>query len=67
MLILRTPEEIKSYIEGYNACYNQYNEFLKKRPIHKAKLKMKLMVEAVNNAMLFTEEGDDNATNKTSS
>ena len=58
-MILRSSDEIKAYIEGYNACYHQYNEFLKKRPVYKAQMKMKLMMEAVNNAMVFTE-GNEN-------
>ncbi len=44
----RTEAEIKAYIDGYNACYKQFCECLKVRPLWKAIKKMDLFVTAVN-------------------
>lgn len=44
----RTEAEIKAYVDGYNACYKQFCECLKVRPLWKAVKKMGLFVTAVN-------------------
>ena len=44
----RTEAEINAYVEGYNACYKQFCECLKIRPLWKAIKKMDLFVTAVN-------------------
>ena len=44
----RTEAEIKAYVDGYNACYKQFCECLKVRPLWKAVEKMGLFVTAVN-------------------
>jgi hypothetical protein len=60
---VRTPEERKAYVDGYNACYRDYIECL--RSIHITKFiaglvkmdeKMKMLKTAVNNTL---EEGDN--------
>lgn len=51
----RTYEEMKAYIDGYNACYKQYNEILSndEEPfyIRKRIEKMKVFVSAVNGVL----------------
>lgn len=45
----RTPEEIKAYVDGYNACYEQFCECLKNRKsVHDSVKKMKVFVDTVN-------------------
>lgn len=46
----RTPEEIKAYVDGYNACYKQFCEILADRRLNlQQKIdRMKLFVSAVN-------------------
>ena len=53
----RTKEEIKAYVDGYNACYEQFcKELLKKRAgVTTAINKMEVMKVAVN-SVLLTEE-----------
>lgn len=48
-MVKRSENEIKAYIEGYNACYEQFRECLKKRPLRKAIENMEIYVEVVNN------------------
>lgn len=48
----RTPEEIKAYVDGYNACFNQFCEILKARknkPIAEKIKTMQIFVNVVNN------------------
>ena len=47
----RTESEIKAYVDGYNACYKQFCECLKIRPLWKAVKKMDLFVTAVRNCI----------------
>lgn len=56
-MIARTKEEIKAYVDGYNACYEQFcKELLKKRAgVNTAINKMEVMKVAVN-SVLLTEE-----------
>ena len=45
----RTDEEIKAYVDGYNACFKHYSECLKNRKsVLDAKKKMELYLAAVN-------------------
>jgi len=44
---MRTEEEIKAYVEGYNACYKKFCELLDKEP-ERAKAIMGVNVSAVN-------------------
>ena len=46
---MRTPEEMKAYVDGYNACNKQFKEYLNGRnTIKDAIKKMDLIVAAVN-------------------
>ena len=46
----RTADEISAYVDGYNACYKQFCEFLKGRPSGEdAVRKMGTYVDIVNN------------------
>lgn len=45
----RTPEEIKAYVDGYNACYERFCECLKNRKsVPDSVKKMKVFVDTVN-------------------
>ena len=47
---IRTPEEIKAYIDGYNACYEQFCSQLKNRKsLIDVIRKMEILKAAVNN------------------
>lgn len=52
-MTMRTEEEIKAYIEGYNACFKQFCEVLphSRKYIGEAIEKMRLYVVAVNSAI----------------
>ena len=53
----RTPGETKAYVEGYNAAYKQFCEYLKgKNTIRGAVENMKVLVAAVNGASMKWEE-----------
>ena len=48
----RTEGEIKAYVDGYNACYNQFCECLKgRKSVWQAVKKMELFVTAVNSTV----------------
>ena len=48
-LKMRTPEEMKAYVEGYNACNKQFRECLKNRKsVVDAVKKMDVFVVAVS-------------------
>lgn len=47
-LKMRTPEEIKAYVEGYNACNKQFRECLKNRAVMDATAMMDVFVATVN-------------------
>lgn len=50
MIVKRTDDEIRAYVDGYNAAFNQYNECLKgRKSLMDAKHKMQLFVDTVNN------------------
>ena len=54
---MRTDVEIRAYVDGYNACFNQYSECLKNRKsVLDAKEKMKLYLAAVNGVLEIMEE-----------
>lgn len=49
---MRTESEIRAYIDGYNACFNQFCESLKgRKSVLDAVRKMKLYQAAVNNVV----------------
>ncbi len=49
---MRTESEIRAYIDGYNACFNQFCESLKNRKsVADAVRKMKLYQAAVNDVI----------------
>lgn len=48
-LKMRTPEEMKAYVDGYNACNKQFRECLKNRKsLEDAIKKMDVFVATVN-------------------
>ena len=48
-LKMRTPEEMKAYVDGYNACNKQFRECLKNRKsVEEAVKKMDVFVATVN-------------------
>ena len=48
-LKIRNPEEIRAYVDGYNAAFNQFKECLKGRKnVLEAIHKMEVFVAAVN-------------------
>ena len=55
-LKMRTSEEMKAYVDGYNACNKQFRECLKNRKsVVDAVKKMDVFVAAVNGVV---ERGD---------
>lgn len=54
-MTLRTKGEAESYVEGYVACYNQFNECLEKHSKSIAINKMKLYVQAVVNVLTLID------------
>ena len=49
----RTPEEMKAYIEGYNACNKLFRQYLKKEKTVEAAVKqMDIFVAAVNGVIV---------------
>lgn len=58
---MRTEAEMKAYVDGYNACFNQFIEYLKginENPLHEIVSNMYVMKAAVN-AVVEKEENDD--------
>ena len=56
----RTNSEIKAYVDGYTACFNQYSECLKSRKsVLDSKKKMEIYFAAVTGVL----EATGNATN----
>lgn len=48
-LKMRTPEEMKAYVEGYNACNEMFRKYLEqKRSVENAIETMDVIVAAVN-------------------
>ena len=48
-LIMRTPEEMKAYVEGYNACDKLFRKYLKKeKTVEDAVKQMDIFVATVN-------------------
>lgn len=48
-LKIRSPEEIRAYVDGYNAAYTQFKDCLKgRRSVLDAIRKMEIFVAAVN-------------------
>ena len=45
----RTEDEINAYIDGFNACFRMFSNYLKESSAEVAQEKMDLMVVAVNN------------------
>lgn len=56
----RTSSEIKAYVDGYTACFNQYSECLKnRRSVLDSNKKMEIYLAAVTGVL----EATGNATN----
>ena len=56
----RTNSEIKAYVDGYTACFNQYSECLKNRKsVLDSKKKMEIYLAAVTGVLEAT--GNTNA------
>lgn len=56
----RTNSEIKAYVDGYTACFNQYSECLKiRKSVLDSKKKMEIYFAAVTGVL----EATGNATN----
>lgn len=55
----RNDEEVKAYVDGYNACFNKFCETLLQRNTgtDKAIRKMEMLKEAVNSVLLMEEVG----------
>ena len=48
-LKMRTPEEMKAYVDGYNACDKLFRKYLKKeKTVEDAVKQMDIFVAAVN-------------------
>ena len=48
-LIKRTPEEMKAYVEGYNACDKLFRKYLKKeKNVEDAVKQMDIFIAVVN-------------------
>ena len=52
----RTPEEVKAYVDGYNACYRDFVEYLKEKPYSVALEKMEMLKVAVDNTYEIPDE-----------
>ncbi len=60
MLKMRTEDEIRAYVDGYNDCYDQFMECLSNYlPSRTAVRKMALMKEAVNNVVKDNRDGGE--------
>ena len=54
----RTNEEVKAYVDGYNACYDRFVEVLMQRgSVTKAIEKMNMFKEATNSVLLTENVG----------
>jgi len=55
----RNDEEVKAYVDGYNACFNKFRETLLQRNVgtDKAIRKMEMLKEAVNSVLLMEKVG----------
>lgn len=57
-MIRRTNEEVKAYVDGYNACYDRFVEILMQRgSVTKAIEKMDMFKEATNSVLLTENVG----------
>lgn len=68
-MIIRTASENKAYIDGYNACFDAFTEYLQSKKTRQEIIeKMTLIRTAVNSASLFygqeQKRGDKNGTAK---
>ena len=55
---MRTEAEIKAYVDGYNACFNAFCEYLKgRKSVIDAVRKMHMLKSAVN-ACIETKESE---------
>lgn len=58
---MRTESEIKAYVDGYNACFNQFIEYLNginEIPLHEIISNMYVMKAAVNAVVERDDEYD---------
>ena len=55
MMKARTPEEMKAYIDGYNACFKTFMEYLKYESVGDAVDRMKIITAAVNGVVERSE------------
>lgn len=54
----RNKEEVKAYVDGYNACYNHFvNALMQRGNPNKAIEKMEMMKESVNSVLLIDDVG----------
>lgn len=58
-LRMRTADEVKSYVEGFNYCYDLFCKYLKKYDKTEASERMWAIGQAVG-ATIVTEEGGRN-------
>ena len=57
-MIKRTNEEVKAYVDGYNACYDRFVEVLMQRgSVTTAIEKMNMFKEATNSVLLTENVG----------
>lgn len=57
----RTEGEKKAYVEGYDACYKQFREYLLKKPFEKAMAAMACINAAVSATV--EQRGEDDGKN----
>jgi len=60
MLKMRTEDQIRAYVDGYNDCFQQFSECLKgRKSVMDAVRKMMVFREAVNNVVKDNRDGGD--------
>lgn len=60
MLKMRTEDQIRAYVDGYNDCFRQFCECLKgRKSVMDAVRKMGVFREAVNNVVKDNRDGGD--------
>lgn len=61
---MRTESEIRAYIDGYNACFEQFCECLKSRSAIGAVREMELYHAAVNNVIIKEKNHEQSGRNR---
>ena len=60
MLKMRTEDQIRAYVDGYNDCFQRFIECLKgRKSVMDAVRKMMVFKEAVNNVVKDNRDGGD--------